>query len=228
MEEHYEHFFKKNSFYDEIKNWLASLSRFYILIIPKNTFLKSLQSFLFSYGIPHQSSYPCALKQNGIAKRKQNKKKNIYARTLFFDTHVPLSFYVMLFSFHIILSIVWRPPPLFIVISCSLFSLPKTLSILFHRDSLGLLCFHLVPSGYDKILSRHLKCIFLNYSHLQKGCTCSSPKTLRALVFANATFFESSLFYSSTPSESIKKILHLPRSLFFLLHLRCGTSTTTT
>ena len=67
---------------------------------------------------------------------------------------------------------------------------PKKL--LFHVDPriFGCTCFvHNLSPGLDKLAAQAIKCVFLGYSRLQKGCRCYSPVHNHYYVFADVTFF---------------------------------------
>ena len=55
-----------------------------------------------------------------------------------------------------------------------------------------------------------MKCIFSGYSRLQNGYRCYSPQTHRYFLSADVTFFEDSLFFSSSESLPITEVLPLP------------------
>jgi len=60
-------------------------------------------------------------------------------------------------------------------------------------------CFvHDLTLGKDKFFVKSLKSIFLDYSHLQKGYRCFSPKLQRYIVSVDDTFFKTTPFYTST------------------------------
>ena len=59
----------------------------------------------------------------------------------------------------------------------------------------GCICFvHILTPGQDKFSTKATKCVFLNYSHLQRGYHCYSPDIHRYLVSTDVTFF-AKLFY---------------------------------
>jgi hypothetical protein len=52
------------------------------------------------------------------------------------------------------------------------------------------------------IIPQAHKCLFLRYSHTQKGYRCYSPESRRYFVNVDVTFFESTSFFSS-PGQSL-------------------------
>jgi len=57
---------------------------------------------------------------------------------------------------------------------------------------------HDLTLGKDKLSTKSLKCIFLGFSHLQKGYRCFSPQVQQYIVSTDVTFFETTPFYTST------------------------------
>ena len=55
-----------------------------------------------------------------------------------------------------------------------------------------------------------MKCIFQDYSRLQKGYRCYSPQTHRYFLSVDVTFFEDSPFFSSSESLPVTEVLPLP------------------
>ena len=75
----------------------------------------------------------------------------------------------------------------------------------------GCTCFvHTLTPGPDKLSAKATKCIFLEYSRLQKGYRCYSPNTHRYFLSADVIFFEDSPFFSSSKSLPIFEVLSLP------------------
>ena len=73
----------------------------------------------------------------------------------------------------------------------------------------GCTCFvHILIPGQNKFSAKATKCIFLEYSRLQKGYHCYSPETHRYFLSANITFFEDSPF--SSESLSVFEVLPIP------------------
>ncbi|XP_075076753.1 uncharacterized protein LOC142163374 [Nicotiana tabacum] len=56
---------------------------------------------------------------------------------------------------------------------------------------------YVIESQVTKLDPKALKCVFLGYSHLQKGYRCYSPDLKRYLVSADVTFHENYPFFSS-------------------------------
>ena len=63
-------------------------------------------------------------------------------------------------------------------------------------------CFVHILTPYQDKLSTNAKCIFLGYSHLQRGYHCYSPETHQYFVSADVTFFEHSFIFSTPPPSS--------------------------
>ena len=74
----------------------------------------------------------------------------------------------------------------------------------------GCTCFvHILTPSQDKFSAKATKCIFLDYSRLQKGYRCYSPQTHRYFLSAHVTFFEDSPFFSSSESLPVIEVLPL-------------------
>ena len=75
----------------------------------------------------------------------------------------------------------------------------------------GCVCFvHILTPGQDKLTAKATKCVFLDYSKLQRSYRCYSSDTHRYFVFADVTFFEnSSIFPINHPPNS--NVISLPR-----------------
>lgn len=56
---------------------------------------------------------------------------------------------------------------------------------------------------FGKLAAKSLKCIFLSYSRLQKICRYFSPELQWYIVYPKVTFFETSLFFSSSVTFDI-------------------------
>ena len=75
----------------------------------------------------------------------------------------------------------------------------------------GCICFaHILTSGQDKLSTKATKCVFLGYSHLQRGYRCYSLDTNCYFISANVTFFEDSSFFSSAARSSVPDVLSIP------------------
>lgn len=73
--------------------------------------------------------------------------------------------------------------------SHSLFSL--------HRKIFGCTCFVFdIRSQLTKLDPKSLKCVFLCYSHTQKGCRCFSPYLGHYLISVDIPFFEDRPFFA--------------------------------
>ncbi|RVW36769.1 Retrovirus-related Pol polyprotein from transposon RE1 [Vitis vinifera] len=74
----------------------------------------------------------------------------------------------------------------------------------------GCTCFvYILTPGQDKLSAKAMKCLFLGYSRLQKGCRCYSLETHQYFISADVTFFEDSPFFSTT-SESLPVLKSCP------------------
>jgi len=86
---------------------------------------------------------------------------------------------------------------------------------LFHPSPrvFGCVCFvHDMSPGLDKLSARSLKCVFLDYSRLQKGYRCYSPETKKYYMSANVTFFEQTPYFSPSVQDVhvIQQVLPIP------------------
>ena len=78
----------------------------------------------------------------------------------------------------------------------------------------GCVCFvHILNPGQDKLSAKATKCVFLDYSQLQRGYKCYSTDTNRYFISADVTFFESSFFFSFEEHPHFSDILHVPLAL---------------
>ena len=57
---------------------------------------------------------------------------------------------------------------------------------------------HDVSPNLDKLSTKVIECVFLGFSHLQKGYKFYSPTTKRYYMSTDVTFFEETPFFSST------------------------------
>ena len=74
----------------------------------------------------------------------------------------------------------------------------------------GCVCFvHILTPGQDKLSAKATKCVFLGYSHLQRGYRCYSPDTNRYFISTDDTFFEDSSF-SFAVRPSAPDVLSIP------------------
>nr|CAN77210.1 hypothetical protein VITISV_000141 [Vitis vinifera] len=167
-------------------------------------------SFMSHHGILHQSSCAHTPQQNGVAERK-NRHLVETARTILLHSNVPFRFWgdVVLTACYLIN----RMPS-----SVLHDQIPH--SLLFPNQPLYFLpprvfsctCFvHILTPGQDKLSAKAMKCFFLGYSRIQKGCRCYSLETHRYFISAYVTFFEDSPFFSITSeSLSVSEVLPLP------------------
>ena len=72
------------------------------------------------------------------------------------------------------------------------------------------ICFvHILTLGQDKLSAKITKCVFLDYSRLQRGYLCYFPDTHRYFISTDVTFFEnSSMFPINYPPNS--DVISLP------------------
>ena len=161
------------------------------------------------HGILHQSSCAHTPQQNGVAERK-NRHLIETAHTLLLHYHVPFRFWgdVVLTACYLIN----RMPSsvLHAQIPHSLLFPDQPLYFLPPRV-FGCTCsIHILTPGQNKLFAKAVKCIFLGYSRLQKGYRCYFPQTHRCFLSADVTFFEDSLFFSSSESLLVTEVLPLP------------------
>ena len=148
----------------------------------------SFQQFLESRGIIHQTSCVRTPQQNGITERKNGPIVAI-ARALMLQMNV--------------LKLFWAD-----TILSATYLLNRILSHILKGKSpfemffLGKNPFSVPPRVHnhspncDKLDPRAHKCIFLDYSHTQKGYRCYSPSLRKHFVSADVTFFEDIPYYS--------------------------------
>ncbi|RDX89815.1 hypothetical protein CR513_28409, partial [Mucuna pruriens] len=58
------------------------------------------------------------------------------------------------------------------------------------------------PLNRDKLLTQAIKCVFLGYPQLQKGCCCYCPTTHHFSVSPDVTFFEDTPFFESSTAAA--------------------------
>ena len=157
-----------------------------------------------SHGILHQSSYAYTPQQNGVAERK-NRHLNETTHTLLLHHKVPQRFWgdAIFAACYLInrrsSSVLHDQIPHSIICpNQPLFCLPPRV--------FSCVCFvHIFTLGQNKLSAKATKCVFLNYSHLQRGYRCYSPNTHRYFIFADVTFFENSFMFPTThpPSSAV-------------------------
>ena len=70
---------------------------------------------------------------------------------------------------------------------------------------------HILGPRSDKLDPRSIKCVFLRYSHTQKGYRCYSPTLHRRFISADVTFDESQSYFSpSVASHSSPPFIESP------------------
>ena len=64
---------------------------------------------------------------------------------------------------------------------------------------------HILTHRQDKLSAKATKCVFLDYSRLQRGYHCYSPNTNQYFVSTDVTFFENSSMFPTThpPSSDV-------------------------
>ena len=161
------------------------------------------------HGILHQSSCAHTSQQNGVTERK-NRHLIETTRTLLLHYHVPFRFWgdAVLTACYLIngmpLSVLHDEiPHSLLFVDQPLYFLPPRV--------FSCTCFvHILNPGQDKLSAKATKCIFLGFFRLQKGYRCYYPQTHRYFLSADVTFFEDSLFFSSSQSLPVTEILPLP------------------
>ena len=136
----------------------------------KDYFSMPFSSFMSSHGIFHQSF--CAYTQhNGVAERKNHHLVET-ARTLLLHHKVPQRFWgdVILATCYLInrmsSSVLHHQIPHSVL-------LPNQLLFCLPPHVFGCVCFvYTLTSGQDKLSAKATKCVFLGYSHLQRGYQC--------------------------------------------------------
>ena len=79
----------------------------------------------------------------------------------------------------------------------------------------GCVCFvHIFTPGHDKLSAKAMKCVFLGYSHLQRGYRCYSPYINRYFISIDVTFFKDSSF-SFVARPPVLNVLSIPLVLLY-------------
>ena len=74
----------------------------------------------------------------------------------------------------------------------------------------GCACFvHILTHVQDKLSAKATKCVFLGYSHLQRGYRCYSPDINRYFISVDVTFFEDSSFFSFAARPPVSDVLSI-------------------
>ena len=146
------------------------------------------KEFYASHSIRHESSCRDTSQQNGVVERKQ---KHILetARTLFFQSRLPMSFWgdCVQCAVHVInkmpLSVLKRKSPFEV-----LFGKKPDYS---HLKVFGYLCFvSTFKRNRHKFMPRAHKSVFIGYSLSQKGYKIYNLKTKEVIVSKDVVFFE--------------------------------------
>ena len=69
---------------------------------------------------------------------------------------------------------------------------------------------HILTPGQDKLSVKATKCVFLGYSHFQRGYRYYSPDFNRYFISIDVTLFEDSSFFSSAARPPIPDVLSIP------------------
>lgn len=71
---------------------------------------------------------------------------------------------------------------------------------------------HDVSSGLDKLSAQAIKCVFLQYSCLQKWYQCYSLNTEKYYMYTSVTFFEETFSFSSSAQDVnlVPQLLSMP------------------
>ena len=174
----------------------------------KEYFFMSFSSFMFSHGILHQSSCAYTSQQNGVVELK-NRHFVETVRTLLLHHKVPQHFWgdAILAACYLIncmsSPVLHDQIPHFVL-------LPNQPLFCLLPRVFGYVCFvHILTPGQDKLSAKATKCVFLGYSHLQRGYRCYSLNINRYFISIDVTFFEDSSF-SSIVHPSVPDVLFIP------------------
>ncbi|KAK4254159.1 hypothetical protein QN277_020331 [Acacia crassicarpa] len=162
-------------------------------------FNQALSSFLTANGIVHKSTCPNTPQQNGIAERK-NRHILETARAIMFSSNVPKYHWddaVLTATF-----LINRMPSKPLSYKTPLQLLHTYFNLPYLENTLPLRVFgctsyvHLHHS--NKLDPRAIRCIFLGYSHSQKGYKCYDPISKRLIVTCDVTFHEKIPYFSQS------------------------------
>ena len=140
----------------------------------KECLLEPFQSFMLQHGILHQTSCVDTPSHNEVVKRK-NRHLLETARALLFQMHVPKHFWVDAVSTACFL--INRMPSSILNWATSYHQLfPNNLLFLIDPKVFGCTCFvRDIRPQVSKLDPKSLKCIFVEYSRVQKGYKCYCP-----------------------------------------------------
>ena len=183
------------SFYMKIKTQFNASPRIFQSDNAREYLHTSLSQFFDDHGIIHQSSCPHTPQQNGVDECKMRHLLEV-TRALKFHMHVPKSYWsdAVLTACHLINHMTstilsGQIPYTALSLDAPLFHLPPKI--------FGCVCYvHILGPGSDKLDPRSIKCVFLGYSHTQKGYRCYSPTLRRRFISADVTFDESQSYFS--------------------------------
>ncbi|CAN1141771.1 Retrovirus-related Pol polyprotein from transposon TNT 1-94 [Linum perenne] len=164
-------------------------------------FNTSLDSFLKSEGIVHQSSCPYTPQQNGIAERKNRHLLEV-ARALMFSTNVPKYFWgdAVLTAAYLINRLPSKVLNFQTPLQLFQTSFPQNRLISnLPLRMFGCTVFVLTPSQFrTKLEPRSQKCVFLGYAPNQKGYKCFHPLTRRYFTSLDVVFWEAQPFFTTS------------------------------
>jgi hypothetical protein len=178
------------SFYMEVKNQFDTCIKIFRSDNACEYFHSLLSQFLDDHGIIHLSSCAWSPQQNGVAECKIRHLSEVI-RALLFHMQVPKSYWsdAVLIACYLINRMAstvlgGQVPHKVLFPSRPLHSLPPRV--------FGCTCYvHVLDPDRSKLDPRSFKCIFLGYSHTQKGYRCYSPTLRRHFVCADVTFYVS-------------------------------------
>jgi Integrase core domain len=156
---------------------------------------QSMQAFLRSEGIVHQTTCVNTPEQNGVVERKNRHILEV-TRCLLFSTNVPRYLWgeatktaVYLINRMPLRAVEFRTP-LEILTGKNAFKVPPKI--------FGCVYFvHNIVPGISKLDSRAHKCVFVGYSREKRGYRCFDPMKKRMYESMDVTFRESEPYFSS-------------------------------
>uniref|UniRef100_A0A6N2MZF3 Integrase catalytic domain-containing protein n=1 Tax=Salix viminalis TaxID=40686 RepID=A0A6N2MZF3_SALVM len=168
-----------------------------------------MKEYLGSNGILHQTSCVSTPQQNGVAERK-NRDLLEKTRALILPMNVPKKFW----SYGVLTAtyIINRLPSQVLDFQCPMEILQGKTPNISHLKVFGCTCFvHIHSTQRDKLEPRAVKCIFLGYSHTQKGYKCYDVTRQKVYVSRDVRFVETNPYFS-TPNkrEPLEELKPLP------------------
>ena len=148
----------------------------------------SFSLFMSSHGILHQSSCAYTPQHNRVVERKNCHLVETIC-TLLLPYKVPQCFWGDAILSACYLNKRMSSSVLHDQISHSIL-LPNQYLFCLPPRVFGCVCFvHILTLRQDKLLAKATKCVFLGYSHLQRGYHCYSPDINRYFISVDVTFF---------------------------------------